>query len=107
MIHSRSMRRYGKCTSPRGRCTFSVVTLGGFPSLKNGNLAQPRRPNPLNIPLHRLRKITHLRTSPALPIALVLALALVCVFVNQLPGAHAQNQTSFVSSRAREKSVDF
>src|SRR5690348_10294397 len=74
---------------------------------ENGNLAQPRRPNPLNIPLHRLRKITHLRTSPALPIALVLALALVCVFVNQLPGARAQNQTSFVSSRAREKSVDF
>src|ERR1043165_9343757 len=22
----RTMRRYGKCTSPRGRCTFSVVT---------------------------------------------------------------------------------
>src|SRR5215470_10118930 len=62
---------------------------------------------PLNIALHRLRKITYLRTSPALPIALLLALALVCVFVNRLPGAWAQNQTSFVPSRTRDKSVDF
>lgn len=61
----------------------------------------------MNIPRHRLRKIAHLRTSPTLPIALVLVLALVCVFVNHLSGARAQNQTSFVPSRAREKSVDF